>query len=452
MTDQLKEELSNEELDLWLEKLGVPGASIGVWSDGSAAEWHAGVREAGHNSPVDARTAFRIGSLSKVFAATLICVLAGRGLVRLQDRIVQWLPQVNWGQPRLAREITIEDLLAHRSGLDDSPPATQVPFDATTQEYISSCGELLSLAPPRTVFSYSNTGYMLCARVIELATGRAYADALRTVLLEPLGVVDDVVVDPVIGATGHLVADGRVVTVPASLRVAVAESAIGGLSATTRGLLSVGAIQCQVPRQLHELGLDSELAPNVMLRPRIAVGDRLAGTHYGLGWVLGQRRRLSIAQHGGWLYGQEAFLRVVPERRIAVAMLANSYGGFPLFHQVLSRFNRSVFGVALREPHVPRLRSYAGAPALQGFAGSYVRRDFTAHVEATGQALCLTTIPRRGLISSFTDHPLQRVGRHLFVARHQDLPYPTYIQFSDLRQGKPQYLEMQMRSAVRSAD
>ncbi|MBO9608924.1 MAG: beta-lactamase family protein [Paenibacillaceae bacterium] len=129
--------------------------------------------------------AFRIASFSKAFTAQAVLALQEQGRLHITDRLVRHIPAF----PH--KEITIEHLLAHTSGLDDasfSLASWQIAqrHYHTAEKRLESANKPLLFAPGSR-FMYSNLGYMLLAALIERCSGKSYAAFLEEQLFRPLG-------------------------------------------------------------------------------------------------------------------------------------------------------------------------------------------------------------------------------------------------------------------------
>ncbi len=141
--------------------------------------------------PNDAKTVFRIASLSKQFTAAAVLKLEESGSLKVSDPISKFIPDFPRGS-----EITIEMLLNHTSGLVDDVSGTGMKMDTlmclkhTPKELIEIIkGEKLGFEPG-TKFFYSNHGYMLLGYCIEKASGMRYEAYLKKNILDPLGIKD----------------------------------------------------------------------------------------------------------------------------------------------------------------------------------------------------------------------------------------------------------------------
>ena len=143
-------------------------------------EWHV---------PNTVVTRFRIASTTKQFTAALVLRLAEQGKLRLDGRVVDYLPE--YPRPQ-GEQITLKHLLTHSSGLPDYPHLPGFSEEQSTRSHTP--GQLLGLFdslplefPPGSKWSYTNSGYVVLGAIIERATATSYARAIRQDLLAPLG-------------------------------------------------------------------------------------------------------------------------------------------------------------------------------------------------------------------------------------------------------------------------
>jgi CubicO group peptidase (beta-lactamase class C family) len=170
------------------EIVAVPGISYGVLRDGALVHV-AGRGTAWLDGPTpDADTVFRIASMTKSFTAQAVLALRDEGALRLDDLLVDHLPEAKGICALDGPPITIRDLLTMGAGLatddpwgDRQEPLPVEEFDALVAQGLSFC------RPSRTAFEYSNTGYALLGRVITRVTGVAYTDFVTRRILTPLG-------------------------------------------------------------------------------------------------------------------------------------------------------------------------------------------------------------------------------------------------------------------------
>src|SRR5262249_21279735 len=105
-------------IDSVRQAFAIPGMAVGVVKDDSLVFARGfGVRELGRPTPVDERTLFQIGSNTKSFTSTAAAMLVDDGKLKWSDRVTNWLPGFQLFDPYATRELTVRDVLSHRSGL-----------------------------------------------------------------------------------------------------------------------------------------------------------------------------------------------------------------------------------------------------------------------------------------------------------------------------------------------
>src|SRR5688500_2071407 len=157
----------------------VPGLSLAVVKDGKVllAKGY-GVRKMGDPAPVDAKTQFGIASNTKVFTATALALLVEEGRLAWDAPVIRYLPGFAMYDPYVTRELTIRDLLVHRSGLGLGagdllwwPPSN---YDRKEVAY-----RLRFIKPAtsfRSAYAYDNVLDSVCGRGIEAVGGKSWED------------------------------------------------------------------------------------------------------------------------------------------------------------------------------------------------------------------------------------------------------------------------------------
>lgn len=315
---------ATEDLELMLEYLvedgETPGIVLGVLdADGSTRVLHYG--EAGPGArPLDPRSAFEIGSITKTFTAALLADMVARGEVALDDPVQKYLPEGVAMPTWEGREITLMDLSTHHSGLPRMPenfdPADpENPYaDYTTEQLYAFLNDHELRREPGIEYEYSNLAVGLLGHVLERASGMTYEDLVRTRILEPLGMdLTGVTLDGDLGewmTKGHD-GVGDVVTYWDAMVMVGA----GGLRSNAEDMLTYLAAQMGPP--------DSEIERAMRMAHEVRV-EREDGAANGLGWsirTVGDRRLLT---HGGGTAGYGAMVGFDPELRVGIVILANT--------------------------------------------------------------------------------------------------------------------------------
>ncbi|HEX5013067.1 MAG TPA: serine hydrolase domain-containing protein [Candidatus Limnocylindrales bacterium] len=178
--------------DRFVAENGAPGVAYGLIEGGELIRTNGhGVARLGDTAPPDADTIFRIASMTKSFTASMVLLLRDEGRLGLDDDVVAYVPEVA-GIRRFSTDsppLSIRHLLTMTAGLPGDDPWGDWQQDLDPDEFGRFLeGGVALVWPPAARFEYSNLGYAILGRVIANVTGGAYDEAIRTRLLEPLGI------------------------------------------------------------------------------------------------------------------------------------------------------------------------------------------------------------------------------------------------------------------------
>jgi D-alanyl-D-alanine carboxypeptidase len=180
---------------------GVPGVTVRVREGHGTWAATAGVGNLETGKPRSTRDHYRVASISKTFVATVVLQLEAEGRLSLDDTVEKWLPGVVRGNGHDGRKVTLRQLLNHTSGIFDylADPAFQRTYmtadgfmkhrfdEAEPEELLAFAMANKPYFTPGANFEYSNTNYLLAARVIEKATGNDdYGDEIDRRIIAPL--------------------------------------------------------------------------------------------------------------------------------------------------------------------------------------------------------------------------------------------------------------------------
>jgi CubicO group peptidase (beta-lactamase class C family) len=360
---------------------GVPGASLALLSGGQVEALATGLLNVGTGVAATTDSLFQIGSITKLYTATVVMHLVEQGLVALDTPVAEILPGFRVADEDASRRVTVRNLLAHTSGISGEPDIDAGRGDDCLERYVGACVSLGQCHPLGKSFSYCNAGYSILGRIIERLTGMVWDTALRELLLEPAGLASTwTLPEDVIrfrAAMGHLVDDGRAIPAP-TWSFPRADGPQGLICATAADVLGFA--------ELHLASAARGLAE--MRQPQIALPNPHDGTyaHWGLGWALFDWGR-PVFGHDGATIGQSAALRVVPDAGVAVALLANTevFGEFcrDVFSEVFDTFAEIAMPAPLAPPAVP------ARVDVSRYVGVYERSDMRVEVSQHGGDLRL---------------------------------------------------------------
>src|SRR6266542_822040 len=164
----------------------VPGVSLAIVKDGKVVVAKGyGVRKLGEPAPVDARTLFGIASNTKAFTATALGLLVEEKKIEWDAPVVRYLPAFAMWDPYVTRELTVRDLLVHRSGLGLGagdllwwPPSNYSrPEIARRLRFIQPATSF------RSAYAYDNVLYLVAGELIETVTGQSWEDFVLSRIL-----------------------------------------------------------------------------------------------------------------------------------------------------------------------------------------------------------------------------------------------------------------------------
>lgn len=161
-----------------------PGVALVTLTDGDVRVRVHGVT--GDGDPVGEDTPMRIGSMSKAFTALAVLQQADAGKLDLGDPVAEVLPELRMADDRY-RQITVEDLLNHRSGLAVTALEYSSDPAAAPAETVARLADEELAADPGTTTMYSNAGYTVLARLVEHTSGVGFGEYLEQRVFAPLG-------------------------------------------------------------------------------------------------------------------------------------------------------------------------------------------------------------------------------------------------------------------------
>jgi CubicO group peptidase (beta-lactamase class C family) len=334
--DEISEWIT-ERLPALLAEHKVPGAAIGVYVNGEAFDFASGVLSHATGVEATADSVFQVGSITKTWTATLVMQLADEGLLDLDATVVTYLPDFDLADSDAAKTMTVRQLLCHKAGFEGDIFTDTGNNDDCVEKYVATLRDDPQLFAPDEMFSYNNAGFCVLGRIIEVLRGKPFDQALREHLFTPLGLTHAATdANSAIlyrAAVGHLPnpqdPDGQ--PVPAPMWSLVKSNAPAGamLAMRPRDLLAFAAMHLNGGKAADGTQVLSAASAAAMQEKQVTVPPLgLMGTHWGLGWELFDFPTGFVFGHDGGTIGQSAFLRIVPGKNVAIALLTN--GGNPI--------------------------------------------------------------------------------------------------------------------------
>ncbi|MDO0924517.1 serine hydrolase domain-containing protein [Streptomyces sp. TG1A-8] len=364
----LRQELQ-DRLDTLARVHRVPGAQLALDTGTDVVSLHTGTADTATGAAFTAATAVPLGSLTKPYTAALVLLLADDGDLDLDEPAADHLPEL-----RATPKVTIRQLLSHTGGLPTGPDSDTAAALTGARYLATVCTADDALFPPGTDFSYSNAGYVAAGRLVEAVTGMPWHEAVRALLLEPLGTVPAFLGDRTHGrpvAAGHALntATGR--ARPARQNLAPVEAPAGALLASALDLTALGAAL---------IGRSDVLPPATakeMRRPEPAARPGALADGWGAGAALYRQDDRVWCGHDGNAQGTSCHLRADPVSGVVVAFTGNAGGATALWRDFAEDLTR-IAGVRVPAAVTPAER---GRPVvLPDCVGTYRNGALTYHV------------------------------------------------------------------------
>lgn len=370
--DSLRSALQ-DALDESLRTHRVPGAVVGVLRGDERLLVACGSGNVATGVDCTPETLFQIGSISKVYTATLVMQLVHAGLVELDEPVRGALQEFRVRDDTATLTITPRQLLSHTSGIQGDHFLDCGRNPDALWRYVSTLEEVGQLHAPDDMFSYCNAGYGVLGRLVEEATGDHFTRALQRRLLKPLALERTVTLAE--QAIVHRVAAGHHHGEDGEPRVSPwvlsrFNVPIGGVIASAGDVLDLAA--------LHLRGGKTDDGRQVV--PARAIAEMRSGEievpgspdEWGLGWRLERwEGHDDVASHDGDTVGQRAFLRVFPEADAAIVVLTNAARGTLVAVDVLAAAAEAALG--LTPPSPPSPLPEGEGPDPDRYTGIYER-------------------------------------------------------------------------------
>ncbi len=279
-----------------------------------------GVTSAESKNPVTADTVFRVGSMTKMLVATAAVSLADQGRLRLDAPVGNYV----YGLNAQIGQVTSHQLLSHISGLRDEAFSFGPHDEEALGRAISSWNGSMFFTEPGKVYSYSNPGYALMGRVIEVIRGAPFADVMDQMVLQPLGMKNSTF-RPTVAMTfplavGHNV-DGSV-SRPMADYVPNWPAGFLFSSANDFGRFLTAFLN---DGKLDDLQVFPASVFTVLALPRVHIPGRY-GTQYAYGLYVEQEKGFPVLAHGGTIQGYTSAVVMAPGFKTGVVVMANRDG------------------------------------------------------------------------------------------------------------------------------
>ncbi|MCD4523963.1 serine hydrolase [Nocardioides sp. cx-173] len=453
------------DLAQWERRLGelaerhhVPGAQLGILrlspqTHDELVTASYGVLNVETQVPTTDDSLFQIGSISKVWTATVAMQLVDEGLLELDAPIVEVLPELRLTDPDVTKTVTLRHLLNHTSGIDGDVFTDTGRGDDCLEKYVGLLADAGQNHPLGATWSYCNSGYSLVGRLIEKVTGSTWDQAMRERLFTPLGLTRTITLPEEAllhgAATGHLEHEGEPMVAPV-WQLPRSLGPAGLITATAADVLAFARLHLEGGVAADGTRLLSEESAAAMAAHEVDLPDRLVlGDSWGLGWIRFGWGEDRLIGHDGNTIGQGAFLRILPEQGLAVTLLTNGGNARDLYQDLFRELFAELAGVEMAEPFVPPADAEVD---IAPYVGTYRRHSVLMEVFVADDGPRLRTTISGTIAEMLPDpveeHPLVPAGPGLFALRPEGVETWAPVTFYELPTGE-RYLHHGVRATPR---
>ncbi len=320
-----------EAIQLWKP----PGLAVTVVKDQEVLfQKGYGTREIGKDLPVNEHTLFVCASTTKAFTSAALAMLVDEGKVDWDDQVVEHLPHFRLSDPYITSELTVRDLLTHRSGMGNADFLWTF-MDLSPDDILYKMRQLEPAYSLRAGYIYQNIMYLAAGEVVESASGIPWCTFLKERIYNPLGMTETYAYKSQTAgqenrAEAHERIKGEIIRIEQSEADSIGPagsmwSSVSDMSKWIQFLLDSARVNGQT---LIQPGTYSELfTPQHLIPARSFYPSRLLTkphwTSYGMGWFQHDYRGKMVQFHTGSLSGMVAILGMIPEEGIGVYIMAN---------------------------------------------------------------------------------------------------------------------------------
>ncbi|WP_394613156.1 serine hydrolase domain-containing protein [Lentzea sp. JNUCC 0626] len=427
--------MTNElpDLDALITQHNIVGAQVAVLHNGEVTQTAAGVLNNVTNEEVTTESAFQIGSITKIWTATLVVQLVNEGLLDLDQPVRNVLPNFKLANENVARTITPRHLLTHTGGFDGDLWFDTGNGDDKVEKYVDLMADARQVVEPGELYTYCNSGFVVLGRIVEVLRGKPFHEVVRERIaderdLKTVATTFAEYENQKI-ATGHI---GKERT-PADKYLTEAAAPAGtALAMCARDLVEFAGLHIE----------SDEFA--AMQEVQLTLPNFGSGGKQGLGWVVQTYAdgRKGLA-HTGSTLGFEASLRVIPEAGLAIAVLTNGGESLPLVRAVHEKVLGDKVGIKPNPLPTPPL---VPVPVdVEKVVGVYRSAGLEAHVtEGDGGTVRLRFVPLDDIWKTLVDddeHEYTGLRDDALIAvQEEDGYHPVLVLCGRDEQNRTKYL------------
>ncbi len=375
-------------------ELEVPGAAVGIILEGEEQYAVHGVTSIENPLPVDEETLFQFGSTGKTFTSTAIMRLVEQGKIDLNAPVQTYVPELRLKDEDVAQRVTVLQLLNHSAGWQGDYFEDTGRGDDAVAKYVETMADLDQVYPLGTQASYNNAALVLAGRVIEKVTGKVYEDAVKELVLDPLGLehtfadMDEIMTRRFV--VGHVHHKDGTITVARPWALPRSVNPAGGWSANVRDQVAWARFHLGNGQGKDGEQVLSRASLDQMKEETFSLGGSAIGDAVGISWLIKDVDGTRLVGHGGSTNGQRAAFQMVPARDFGVVVLTNSVPNGAQLHEKMVKWALERYlGVTEPEPEPLNLTE----DDLAEYTGDYRTIGAIAHLTVVDGQLQIKTEP-----------------------------------------------------------
>ncbi len=328
-------------LDQYIEEIlqdfQVPGLAVAIVKDGEIifAKGY-GTKDINDYEKVDANTVFGIASVSKTTVALSLAMLVEENKIHWDDPVIKYLPDFQMYDPWVTREITIRDLLIHRSRLPYNSGGTiWYGSDLSREEIIHRIRFIEPVTSFRSKYEYQNIMYLVAGQIIKAVSGKTWDKYVEERVFVPLGMDNSsttytALINHSNAAKPFALLDGKLTAIeyrsydncgPAgSMNSSATDLAKYMIMFLNNG--KVNSYQLISENQLEEMFAPQTMISTIKFPPGMEFANPSYEAH-GLGCFILEYRGYKVVYHPGGVDGFRCLLTMIPEKKLGIIVLTN---------------------------------------------------------------------------------------------------------------------------------
>nr|MDQ4088525.1 serine hydrolase [Pseudomonadota bacterium] len=421
----------------------VPGVAVSIVRDGRVVLNRGyGVRDPDSRAPMTPDTIFPIASMSKAFTSFGAGLLVDEGRLSFDTPVTNYIRGVSFGDPVATPQLTLRDMLSHRSGMPRHDSVWYHNAALTREQLVERVPHLDFSAPIRARFQYNNIMFVLSGLAVERVAGQDWERFTEERIFRPLE-MDRTMFSPERAAAdpnhsrGVEFLNGRLVTVPLFRNTAILNPA-GGIYSTADDLANWMLVHLDGGtfrgRRIVQPSTLADMHQSHMPRGATVRDPQIVPIGYGLGWFTDIYRGRQLVQHGGNLPGISTLVALLPAERLGVTVLVN-HGGSELrdalarqiFDRFLGETDKDWVGEALTRKRAAEAaeveaRGNKNASRVAGTRASHALTDYAGTYSHPGYGPLTVSHGRGALSARYNDDasPLMHFHYEVFDATTED--------------------------------